>query len=238
MNSLTSRQRLTWLAHMWKALTQQHHTEMRPRFRPYIPPDGVVMDVGAHAGQYTKLFAAMLPHGHVHAFEPGGYALSLLRRVKSFRRLSNITIHPYGLGDLSETSVLNVPIKESGSVGFGLSFVGDQKATTRRTAAETIEIRRLDDVVQEHRISRVDFIKLDIEGSELRMLVGAKVTLLRFTPTIFVELVDQNLVRRGDSVEALSDFLRDLGYSPIGGWETYRPKGDRLFTKDTVSNLA
>ena len=56
------------------------------------------------------------------------------------------------------------------------------------------------------------------------MLVGAKATLLRFTPAIFVELVDQHLARRGDSVEALSDFLRDLGYSPIGGWETCRPK--------------
>ena len=188
------------------------------------------MDVGAHAGQYTKLFSAMLPHGHVHAFEPGGYALSLLQRVKSIRRLSNITIHPYGLGDASETRVLNVPIKESGSVGFGLSFVGDQKATTRRTVEETIEIRRLDDVVQGHRISRVDFIKLDIEGSELRMLVGAKATLLRFRPAIFVELVDQNLARRGDSVEALSEFLCDLGYSPVGGWGIYRPNCNLLFT--------
>ncbi len=230
MNPLTTRQGLTWLAHFWKAVIRQHHTEMRPRFRPYIPSDGVVMDVGAHAGQYTKLFSAMLPHGHVHAFEPGGYALSILQRVKSIRRLSNITIHPYGLGDASESRVLNVPIKESGSVGFGLSFVGDHKATTRRTVEETIEIRRLDDVVRGHRISRVDFIKLDIEGSELRTLVGAKATLLRFRPAIFVELVDQNLARRGDSVEALSEFLCDLGYSPVGGWGTYRPKGDLLFT--------
>ena len=170
------------------------------------------MDVGAHAGQYTKLCAAMLPHGHVHAFEPGGYALSQLRRVKSFTRLSNATIHPYCLGDSSETRVLNVPTKASGSVGFGLSIVGDRKVTTRRTVAETIEIRRLDDIVQEHGISRVDFIKLD--------------------------LVDQYLARRGDGVEALSDFLRDLGYSPIGGWETCRPNGDQLFTGNAANDPA
>ena len=56
------------------------------------------------------------------------------------------------------------------------------------------------------------------------MLVGVKATLLWFSPAIFVELEDQHLARRGDSVEALSDFPRDLGYSPIGGWETCRPK--------------
>ena len=56
------------------------------------------------------------------------------------------------------------------------------------------------------------------------MPVGAKATLPRFTPAIFVEPADQHLAWRGDSVEALSDFLRDLGYSPIGGWETCRPK--------------
>ncbi len=56
------------------------------------------------------------------------------------------------------------------------------------------------------------------------MPVGAKATLPRFTPAIFVEPADHHLARSGDSVEVLSDFLRDLGYSPIGGWETCRLK--------------
>ena len=229
MPRLTMRQRLTWFAHLWKALTRQHHQEMRSRFQSLIPPDGIVLDVGAHAGQFTKLFAAMVPKGHVHAFEPGSYALSILRTVKSFRRLSNVTVHAYGLGDSSMAGILNIPIKESGSVGFGLSFVGDPQHLKQQTVTEDIIIRRLDEVVVQHGVPRVDFIKLDIEGSEMRMLFGARETLSQFSPAIFIELVDDNLARHGDSIETLTHFLEDLGYKPAG--ESCALKGDQLFTR-------
>ncbi|MCE2520593.1 MAG: FkbM family methyltransferase [Alphaproteobacteria bacterium] len=217
MPRLTVRQRLTWSAHLWKALTRQHHLELRSRFRPLIPQDGVVLDVGAHGGQFTKLFSAMAPKGHVHAFEPGSYALSILKTVKSFKRLSNVTVHDCGLGDSSQIGVLNVPIKESGSVGSGLSFVGDSPPRERASVTEDIAIRRLDEVVAECGIPQVDFIKCDIEGSEMRMLVGARETLSRFSPAIYIELANDNLARHGDNIEALTGFLGDLGYRPVGG---------------------
>lgn len=231
MPRLTFRQRLTWSAHLWKALTRQHHLELRPQFRSFIPTDGVVLDVGAHAGQFTKLFAAMVPEGHVHAFEPGSYALSILRTVKTFKRLSNVTVHTCGLGDSSAVDVLNVPIKGSGSIGFGLSFVGDSRQPERQAVTEDITIRSLDEVVTEHGITRIDFIKADIEGSEMRMLVGAREALSRFSPAIYVELVKGHLARRGDSVEKLTDYLGDLGYRPVGG--SCIQGGNRLFTRSS-----
>ena len=229
MLGLTLRQKLTWSAHLWKALVRQHHLEMLPRLRSFIPTDGVVLDVGAHAGQFTKLFAAMVPGGHVHAFEPGSCALSVLRTVVSFRRLSNVTVPACGLGDTSQTGVLNVPIKESGSVGFGLGFVGDSQAQERRALTEHIAIKRLDEVVMECGLTRVDFIKLGIEGSEMRMLAGARETLSRFSPALFIELIDDNLARRGDSVETVTGYLDGLGYRPVAG--SCMREGDQLFTR-------
>ena len=226
---LTVRQRLTWFAHLWKALTRQHHQELRSQFRPFIPADGVVLDVGAHAGQFTKLFAAMVPQGHVHSFEPGSYALSILRTVRAFKKLSNVTIHACGLGDSSQVNVLNVPIKESGSIGFGLSFIDDSRQTERRAATEDIAIRRLDEVVTEHDIRRIDFIKVDIEGSEMRMLVGAEGALSKFSPALYVELVNGSLARRGDSIEELTGYLADLGYGPVG--DPSIREGNQLFTR-------
>ncbi len=226
---LTLRQRLTWLAHLWKALARQHHLQLYPQFRPFIPTDGVVLDVGAHAGQFTKLFAAMVPKGHVHAFEPGSYALSILRSVKSFKRLSNVTVHDCGLGDSSTAGVLNVPVKESGSIGFGLSIVGDSRTLERQSIAEEVTIRSLDEVVVEHDIRRIDFIKVDIEGSEMRMLVGARETLSRFSPALYIELVNGHLARRGDSMENLTGYLGNLGYRPIG--DPCIQEGNQLFTR-------
>lgn len=53
---LTLRQRLTWFAHLWKALARQHHLELFPQFRPFIPTDGVVLDVGACTQEGSQLF--------------------------------------------------------------------------------------------------------------------------------------------------------------------------------------
>ena len=229
MPRLTVRQRLTWLAHLWKALTRQHHLELRSQFRPFIPSDGVVLDVGAHAGQFTKLFASMVPLGHVHAFEPGSYALSILRTVKTLRRLSNVTVHACGLGDSAAVNVLNVPVKKSGSIGFGLSFMDDSQQPKRHAISEDITIRQLDEVVAEYDIQRIDFIKVDIEGSEMRMLVGAREVLSRFSPAIYVELMNEYLARRGDSIEKLTDYLADLGYRPVG--RSGIRSGNQLFTR-------
>ena len=226
---LTPRQRVTWCAHLWKALARQHHKEMVPVIRPHVPLDGIVLDVGAHAGHFTKLFAATCPRGHVHAFEPGSYARSILSRMRTFRRLSNVTIHPIALGDAVGTATLVVPLKQSGSVGFGLSFIGDPAATVRSTKREAVPVRRLDDVVRECAIPRVDFIKADIEGSELRMLVGAERTLRRFRPPLLLEVSEDYLVRRGDSSEELAAYLRHLDYAPADGWSAFQPPGDILF---------
>ena len=46
---------------------------------PTLKGESVVLDVGAHAGQMAKLFAGLVPRGHVYAFEPGAYALAVLR---------------------------------------------------------------------------------------------------------------------------------------------------------------
>ena len=79
-------------------------------------------------------------------------------------------IHPIALGDAGGTATLAVPLAVS--VGFGLSFIGDPAATFRPTMTETVPVRRLDDVVEECAISRVDFIKVDI--AELRSALSAR----------------------------------------------------------------
>ncbi len=68
---LSFRQRLTWAAHLFKALAYQYHAELSDQIRPLVPDNGVIIDVGAHSGQHTKIFARLVPHGKVYAFEPG-----------------------------------------------------------------------------------------------------------------------------------------------------------------------
>jgi len=69
------RRRLTgsFLAHLFKATAQQHHRALAATIARFVPAEAVVFDVGAHAGQYTKLFARTASAGRVYAVEPGSY---------------------------------------------------------------------------------------------------------------------------------------------------------------------
>src|SRR6201999_789735 len=89
---LRGRARLTFWAHLFKALARQHHTELIPILRPVLPQDGIVFDVGAHGGRMGQLFALMAPQGHVYAFEPGAYALSILRPMVRLNGRGRISI--------------------------------------------------------------------------------------------------------------------------------------------------
>jgi FkbM family methyltransferase len=216
---LAPRARLTWCAHLFKACVKQHHRELRPALARLIGPDGVIFDVGSHSGQFAKLFAGLAPGGHVYAFEPGSYALSILRPALGINRLRNVTVLPCGLGDTPGERRLSVPVKPSGSIGFGLSHVRsvnpDLAADNRsgwRYREEVITISTVDEVAAARRIGRVDFIKADIEGWEMRMLAGAKATLSRDRPSLMIEVSDEHLARAGDNAGALFDYLAGFGY--------------------------
>jgi FkbM family methyltransferase len=208
---LSWRARLTYGAHLFKACAKQHHRELIPALRRVIAEDSIVFDIGAHAGQFAKLFARLAPAGHVYAFEPGGYALSILCRAIRFRGLSNVTIVPCGLGDREGDSLLSIPIKRSGSCGFGTSHLGDE-SEARPCIHQRVRITTLDRTVSAHGIHRLDFIKADIEGWELRMLTGATDSLARFRPALLLEVSARAMRRAGDTPTSLWDLLTELGY--------------------------
>ena len=213
IKKISPRGYLTYSAHLFKAIFRKYHQELIPIFKQYIPKDACIIDVGAHAGQFTKMFLNIQPNAHIHAFEPASYTRSILSCMKSLHRLNNVTIVPLGLGDKTSELTLNIPIKSSGSLGYGLSHIGEIKEDEKRlTYQETISIITLDDYIKDNNVERVDFIKADIEGWELRMLAGASKTLKKHKPVLFLEINDQFLGRAGDSAKTMLDFLRDHKY--------------------------
>ena len=205
---------MTWLVHLFKACAKQHHRELVASLRPFIPTDGVALDVGGHAGQFAKLFARMAPDGKVYTVEPGIYALSILRPAVRLNRLGNITILPVGLGDAPGQATLHVPIKQSGSIGFGLGHIRRDGAADecRETLDHDISLITVDDLIEQEPVTRLDFIKADIEGFELRMVHGARRTLARFRPALMLEVDQRRLARAGDTPADLYAFFADLNY--------------------------
>jgi FkbM family methyltransferase len=228
---LTARQRASWLAHVFKAATQQHHRELRALFAPYLPADAVIVDIGAHAGQFSKLFAAMAPRGRVWAFEPSAYARSVMNPALRFNGGRNVTLISMGLSDRSGELTLHTPIKRRHSLGFGIAHLG---ASAGPAFDQRITLTTLDAFAAEHGFERLDLIKADIEGWELRALKGGEGTLRRFAPALYLEVDAACLARAGDTPADLFAWLLALGYR---GFTTpdahaapvYGEAGDYLF---------
>jgi hypothetical protein len=77
----------------------------------------------------------------------------------------------------------------------------------------SIETIPLDDFVEENRLPRISFMKIDVEGYELHVLRGAKQVLTKHKPILMVEFVcPENRGNISDLLE-LADYLRSLGYT-------------------------
>ena len=227
------RARAGWLSHVFKAATQQHHLYLRESFTRYIPKDAVVFDIGAHAGQFSKLFAKMAPEGQVYAFEPSVYARSILEPALSWNRIRNVEIVPMGLSDADGELTLATPIKKRGGMGFGLAHLGAD-TSGRPVMNQTVKLTTLDGFARARALKRLDFIKADVEGWEAHILRGGMETLAAFKPVLFFEVVAESLARAETTPAEIWERLSGLGYKsfkspsfePIDG---YGPPGDYLF---------
>jgi FkbM family methyltransferase len=232
---LTIRQRASWLAHLAKASTQQHHRELRPLFAPYVPADAVIVDVGAHAGQFSKLFARMAPTGHVYAFEPSAYARSIMTPALKFNLIRNVTLTAAGLSDADGRLTLHTPLKHSSALGYGVAHLGPNGADGP-TFEQMVDLITLDSFSSRTGLARLDLIKADVEGWEFRALMGGRQTLARFRPALYLEVDDALLARAGDTPEHLFEWLGELGYRALSAPDLtpspcWSGPGDYLFTR-------
>jgi FkbM family methyltransferase len=170
-------------------------------FAQMIKPGSVVYDVGAHVGWYTLLAAVVVGEtGQVFAFEPAPLNMQYLREHLRINNISNVTA--------VEAAVAN-------DVGF-TRFAGETGGYTGCLAEQghqQVAVTTLDKLTQGRQAPHPDFIKIDVEGAELRVLEGAEKTLNTTHPTIFLA------THGADVHQACCDFLRNLGYrlSPIEG---------------------
>ncbi len=230
--SLTLRQRASWTAHLFKAVTQQHHRDLRPLFVQLLPVDGLAIDVGAHAGQFSKLFASIATRGAILAFEPSAYARSIMEPALRLNRVGNVSLRPLGLSDFPGRLTLHTPLKRSSALGYGTAHLGASEAVE---FDQSVELTTLDAFAEAEGLTRVDLIKADIEGWEMRALKGGEALLRRFRPALYLEIDAACLARAGDTPEALFDWLGSLGYvafraPALETTPVWDGPGDYLFT--------
>jgi FkbM family methyltransferase len=138
----------------------------------------VVLDCGAYRGETALWFARQVgKEGRVVAFEPAGHNSDGLRRNLAANRSV----------DMAPVTALECAVSSStGVLHFNVRAGGGSRVDT--AAADLVSSVTIDDVVEQQHLSRVDFIKMDIEGGEVDALRGAEKTLKRFTPRLAISV--------------------------------------------------
>jgi len=177
-----------------------------------LEPDMVFIDVGANHGEFTVFAAKRLTKGQVIAFEPVSSLSQKLQQNIHINNFTNIKLIQKGLSNKNFQSTIYTREKnfEDGTKHEGLPTL--YPTQTRSKKFEIIECTYLDNFVESKNISRIDVIKIDVEGSELAVLKGARETIIRFKPVILMEVNEETSQAAGYASKALLDYLSEMDY--------------------------
>lgn len=150
----------------------------------YLMDDSIVFDIGANVGSYLYQWEKKLKPHQIFAFEPN---FQLNQRLKKI--FPKIRIEDFALSDKNETATFKIPVINGKAYNSrGTLLVNFKENDEENQLNQTVNVIKLDDWITKNNIQKLDFIKIDVEGNEMKTLHGAKNTIQKFTPTLMVEM--------------------------------------------------
>jgi FkbM family methyltransferase len=166
--------------------TGSYHEFNLKHLEHMIAQDDICMDLGANVGMIALALSILAPKGHVYAFEGSSETTRALSRTVETNGLTNVSVANVVVGRSSET----VRFFDVAGMRAGGHYLPIDMARQFEVGASDMWIsptKSVDQIVDELKLPRVDFIKIDVEGAELDVLHGASNTLEKFAPLIVME---------------------------------------------------
>jgi FkbM family methyltransferase len=217
-------------------LTYPERTVFRELRAVLTGRDMVVIDVGAGEGIYTSVFAKTRDVSAVYAFEPSAIAFAKL--VKAVRDYPIVECFNLALGDVNGRRALyEYSISDVSSL---LKMEERQERllpASTVSSATTVDVSRLDDLVDAGTVAQPDLIKIDVQGYEDRVLRGAESTLQR-TRYCIIELSFVSMYEGSLCFGDMYEYMKDRGFrlvgvaGPIAGPLGGAPQIDGVFRHD------
>lgn len=191
----------------------QHEDKFMGRvFSDCIVDTGIVLDIGAHTGMYAIPFAKVVgTNGKVYAFEPEPDGFAAIQRNAQLNGLTNIVPMNMALSD------------REGQISFYIRPDKDTHSIFEETSAPSplgvqhrmdVQSATIDGLVGNGTIQAPDFVKIDVEGAELRVLTGMTKT-AKSVKHLLVEIHEHALGLDGvvDPKAAVEMAITGLGFS-------------------------
>jgi FkbM family methyltransferase len=190
------------------ARTGRYEPEVTATLRKVLAPGATLIDIGANVGWFSLLGASIVgPSGHVVAVEPNPRNVALLRESVKDNGFENVDVLPVALAERQGVAALET----DGSNGRVIPIDGPPPETME--ASFVVATYPLDELLDDVGTSRVDVMKIDVEGAEPLVLLGATKTISQRRPVLISEFYPMALDCSpwGNAADYLA-MLRAFGY--------------------------
>ena len=179
---------------------------LEEQYTKLINPGDCVLDIGAHSGRHLQKFINLVKdEGKVFAFEP---LKSMYDGLCHNYNYPNIKIYNLALSDSAEDVIdfyENEEILAESGLKKRIYSHGDGKITISK-----VKVTTLNNLASE--FSRIDYIKIDVEGAEMSVLRGSTDTINAHRPVISVEYGYAAYSVYGETKRSLYDFCAEINY--------------------------
>jgi FkbM family methyltransferase len=190
-----------------------------------LAPGAVAIDIGASLGEWAvPLARAIGAAGRLFAFEPQPLVARALAATFRINNLTQAEAIEAAVSDRGGVQTMAMPEIASSEVDSGRARIGAARAGETAASVRSVTI---DAFAGETGLTRLDLVKIDVEGHERAVLAGACTTLARFRPAIVIETGHETASDR----VAIETLLRGAGYALTGvlldhgivpaSWESY-----------------
>jgi FkbM family methyltransferase len=193
--------RYSYLHFCW--MEQRMIIEMR-NFLHLTADRKCLYDIGALHGAFSIAFCSATG-GRSMAFEPSLLASEVLNKMRALNPQCNVTHFPFAIGGRPGEIMMRLDWQH-------LIAVPEEKAAGE--SLHRVKVESLDHFAQSNPLP--DCVKIDVEGFEHEVLIGAKEVLAQSRPLLFLEIHPVQLAENGTSVRAVLDLLRGLNYEVLG----------------------
>lgn len=189
-----------------------HDQNMLPLVLPYIIPGMYVIDIGAYIGDHTVAYAkAVGANGRVYAFEPYRAAFECL--MHNMQNYPRVVLYQQGIG--CERTLASIQPRADDNPGANMLVAAVEEMAVLVEPLDTKELP-------------ADFIKIDAEGCEYNILIGATNTLDRYRPKLLIEINRAALKAQGSSAERVFRYLDRHGYTYANIYPGQSLEGEQL----------
>jgi FkbM family methyltransferase len=184
-------------------------------FHDYLKLGDSCVIAGAHQGYFTSLAASIVgPQGRVYAFEPEPNNFALLKTNTA--QFDNVRLYNFALGDRETTAPFFFNSdNDGGHALWDVRLMSGHPMTIENPISFPVEIKRLDDVLEDEDVKRLKLMLFDVEGAEHSLLKGAINTIVDHkVPYIITEINNGALENCQTSQMALRSYMSLYGYKP------------------------